>query len=132
MAEFLMPSLGADMESAMVVEWLVKVGDTIHSGDIIAVIETDKGLIDIEVFQDGVIEALVAPLEQELPVGAVLAMISGESDTPAATAAPVVSEAVTPMPTASEPEPAKIHHAQLPQARPGLRQNSCHEVAGGN
>ena len=52
MSEFLLPSLGADMESARVVEWLVAAGDSVKNGDLIAVLETDKGAIDIEIFED--------------------------------------------------------------------------------
>ena len=47
-----MPSLGADMESGTLIEWLVKPGDRVHRGDIVAVVETDKGAIEIEIFGD--------------------------------------------------------------------------------
>ena len=50
-----MPSLGADMESGTLIEWLVKPGDRVHRGDIVAVVETDKGAIEIEIFEDAVI-----------------------------------------------------------------------------
>ncbi len=78
-----MPSLGPDMESARVIEWLVKPGDTLHRGDVIVVVETDKGAIEIEVFEDAVVEALIAPLDAELVVGAVMARlrVAGESRT---------------------------------------------------
>ena len=45
-----MPSLGADMESGFLREWRVKPGETVHRGDIIAEVETQKGIIEIEVF----------------------------------------------------------------------------------
>ena len=48
MADFTMPSLGADMESGKVVEWLVKPGDRVKPGDVVAVVETHKGAIDVE------------------------------------------------------------------------------------
>jgi pyruvate dehydrogenase E2 component (dihydrolipoamide acetyltransferase) len=50
MIEFLMPSLGADMEDGTLIEWKKKPGDTVKRGDIIAEVETQKGLIEIEVF----------------------------------------------------------------------------------
>jgi pyruvate dehydrogenase E2 component (dihydrolipoamide acetyltransferase) len=76
MAEFMMPSLGADMESAALVHWLVKPGDHVKRGDVIAEVETDKGVIEIEVFEEGVVDQLlVEPSPERLPVGAVLAMI---------------------------------------------------------
>ena len=49
MAEFRMPSLGANMEAGTLVEWLIKPGDKVKHGDIIAVVETQKGAIEIEV-----------------------------------------------------------------------------------
>lgn len=82
MAEFTMPALGADMETGKVVEWRVKPGDAVHSGDVVAVVETHKGAIDVECFLDGVIDDLV-PLDTELPVGSVLANVRGASDVPA-------------------------------------------------
>ena len=74
MAEFLMPALGADMETGKVVQWLVKPGDRVRRGDVVAVVETHKGAIDVEVFLEGIIGQL-APLGEELPVGAVLAQV---------------------------------------------------------
>ena len=59
MIEFKTPSLGADMEAGTLVEWLVKPGDTVKRGDIIAVVDTQKGLIDIEVFDEGTISELL-------------------------------------------------------------------------
>ena len=55
MGVFRMPSLGSDMEAGTLTEWLVKPGDAVKRGDIIAVIETQKGAIEIEVFEDGVV-----------------------------------------------------------------------------
>ena len=57
MAEFRMPSLGADMEAGTLVEWLKHPGDAVKRGDIIAVVETEKGAIEVEVFEDGVARA---------------------------------------------------------------------------
>lgn len=78
-SEFRMPSLGPDMESGTLVEWRVKVGDTIHRGDVIALVETDKGIIDVEVFTSGVVEKLLVPPDTHVPVGTVLALLSGDA-----------------------------------------------------
>lgn len=80
MAEFRMPSLGADMESGTLVEWLVKPGDHVHRGDVIAVVGTEKGEIEIEVFQEGVVEQLVVGEGTQVPVQAVVALIQGEGE----------------------------------------------------
>jgi len=110
MSEFLLPSLGADMESARVVEWLVAEGDAVHSGDLVAVLETDKGAIDVEIFESGVIAQLVAPLDVELPVGAVLAIVESGAREPAAAPLPAAVEVapVAPATPASPPLPAAV------------------------
>lgn len=77
MSEFKMPSLGADMEKGVLVEWNFKEGDHVKKGDIIALVETDKGLIDIEVFHEGIIREIKVPPGEEVPVGEVLAIIDG-------------------------------------------------------
>ena len=51
-----MPSLGADMEAGTLVEWLVKPGDQVKRGDIVAVVETQKGAIEIEVSRPAEVE----------------------------------------------------------------------------
>lgn len=80
MAEFLMPSLGADMENGTLVEWLVKPGDRIKRRDVIAVVETDKAAIDIEVYVDGVVEELLVQPGQKVAVGTVMAIIRSEAE----------------------------------------------------
>ena len=74
MADFVMPALGADMTTGELVQWHVKPGDTVHRGDVVAVVETHKGAIDVEIFLEGVIDEL-APLHVALPVGARLATV---------------------------------------------------------
>lgn len=73
--DIVMPSLGADMEEGTLVEWKVAVGDKVHKGDIIAVIETQKGAIDMEVYEDGVITALLKQPVVTVPVGEVMATL---------------------------------------------------------
>jgi pyruvate dehydrogenase E2 component (dihydrolipoyllysine-residue acetyltransferase) len=75
MAEFRMPSLGADMEAGTLLEWRVKPGDRVKRGDIIAVVDTEKAAIEVEVFEDGVINALLVPPGQKVPVGTALATL---------------------------------------------------------
>ncbi|PKG99527.1 dihydrolipoamide acetyltransferase family protein [Paraglaciecola sp. MB-3u-78] len=64
-----MPSFGADMAVGTIVKWNVKPGDPVSRGDIIASIETMKGLIDMEVFDDGIIVTLLAAEGEELEIG---------------------------------------------------------------
>lgn len=73
-----MPSLGADMEDGTLVEWRVKPGDYVKRGDIIAEVETQKGLIEIEVFDEGKIDKLLLKVGQKVPVGTLMALIYSE------------------------------------------------------
>ena len=75
MADFRMPSLGADMEVGTVLEWLVKPGDAVKRGDIVAVVDTEKAAIEVEIFQTGVIQKIVVPEGEKVPVGTLLAVI---------------------------------------------------------
>lgn len=102
MADFRMPSLGADMDAATLVAWNVAPGDAVHRGQIVAVVETQKGAIDIEIFEDGVVEALLVEVGAEVPVGTVLARVRGEGTTAAAsTPAPAPTLTSAPAPTSS-------------------------------
>jgi pyruvate dehydrogenase E2 component (dihydrolipoamide acetyltransferase) len=116
MSDFKMPALGADMEAGTLVEWLVKPGERVKSGDIIAVVETQKGAIEVEVFQEGVVSNILVPEGERVPVGTVLARIGGEEAAqPPEPEAPVVSPLA--------PPPAKFGTAapQRPSAPPVTR-----------
>jgi pyruvate dehydrogenase E2 component (dihydrolipoamide acetyltransferase) len=114
MAEFVMPSLGADMEAGTLVEWLKKPGETVKRGDIIAVVETQKGAIEVEGFDDGVLETYLVDLGARVPVGTPLAVIRKDGEEPAvAKPAPEPAEAQAAEPAeavaekpAPEPAPA--------------------------
>lgn len=80
MSQFLMPSLGADMESAILMEWLVKEGNSVKKGQVIAEVETSKGVIEIEVFEDGIVERLLVEPETDCKVGEPMALIRSDGD----------------------------------------------------
>lgn len=134
MAVFTMPSLGADMEQGKLVEWLVAPGDTVQRGDVVAVVETQKGAIEIEVFDDGVVRRLDAQPGDTLPVGAPLAVIGqGDADeaapaaeTPAAAPEATVASAETTTPdqpaaAAPAPPPPGPPPGAGPAASPAAR-----------
>ena len=83
-----MPSLGADMEAGTLVEWLVRPGDHVKRGDIVAVVETQKGAIEIEIFETGQIEQILVDLRSKVPVGTPLAWIRTEPEAKAGIAEP--------------------------------------------
>ena len=105
MAEYRMPSLGADMEEGTVIEWTIKPGDHIHRGDIIGCVRTEKADIDIESWEDAIVDQLLAKPGDKLPVGAVLAIFRGEGE-PAAAPAP---QAAAP----AKPEGERVHASPL-------------------
>lgn len=78
MAEFVMPTLGADMTAGTLLGWMKKPGDEVKRGDIIAEVDTDKGVIEVEVFTSGVIEKFLVEPGAEVPVGTALAIIREE------------------------------------------------------
>ena len=114
-AEFRMPTLGADMEVGTILEWLVKPGDAVTRGDIIAVVDTEKATVEVEVFATGVIQEILVPLGEKVPIGTLLALIrtDGEDLAPSAAAkptstaaAPKVAAAPT-SPRAGAPAPSR-------------------------
>jgi len=75
MAEFRMPSLGADMQSGKLLEWKVAPGTLVKRGQVVAVVGTEKGEIEVEVFEEGLIQNFAVQEGAEVPVGAPLAWI---------------------------------------------------------
>lgn len=95
MSEFKMPSLGADMESAVLMEWRIKEGDTVTKGQVIAEVETSKGVIEIEVFEDGVVEKILVQEETECSVGTPLALIRSNNEASEALSEQTTTSSVT-------------------------------------
>ncbi len=75
--EFRLPMLGADLDVGTLVEWHVQPGGQVHRGDIVAVVETEKGAIDVEIFEDAVFEELLVQPGTKINVGTVLARLRG-------------------------------------------------------
>ena len=101
-SEILMPSLGADMIDARMVEWHIGPGDEIHRGDIIFAVETDKGIIDVEAFEPGVVEKILVPIGEKVPVGTPLATLRKNTERKTAAAATHIPE---PPLAAAKPKP---------------------------
>ena len=104
MHEFRMPSLGADMEAGTLVEWNMKPGQAVKRGDIVAVVETQKGAVDIEIWEDGIVDRLLVESGAKVPVGEPIALLRGEGEE-AAPVQPVAPAAAVPtVEPASQPE----------------------------
>ncbi|MBS0483363.1 MAG: pyruvate dehydrogenase complex E1 component subunit beta [Proteobacteria bacterium] len=115
--ELKMPALSPTMEEGTLAKWLVKEGDEVKSGDILAEIETDKATMEFESIDEGVIGAILVPEGTEgVKVGTVIATIAGEGDASPAAAAPAVAPASAPAPATAAPvnRPATAPRASDP------------------
>ncbi len=121
--EIKMPALSPTMEQGTLARWLVKEGDSVSAGDVLAEIETDKATMEFEAVDDGVITSIAVPAgSQEVKVGTVIATLAGEDEEPAAAAEPSAAAApeAKPQPAAAEPAPA----APAPSAAPLMKQDT--------
>ncbi len=117
MTDILMPALSPTMEEGTLAKWLVKKGDTVSAGDVIAEIETDKATMEVEAVDEGVVEEILVEAGTEgVKVNAPIARLSGGTETAgpepkpvekAAPEAPAKAEAKSEAPAKSEPAPAK-------------------------
>jgi pyruvate dehydrogenase E2 component (dihydrolipoamide acetyltransferase) len=111
-----MPILGADMEAGTLVAWRKRPGDRVQRGEIVAEVETEKGLIEVEIFVTGVLERILVEPGRTVPVGTVLAMI--REDGAPAVAAPTTAP---PPPTAPPPVTPPVAAPRAVPARERLR-----------
>ncbi|MEM8859039.1 MAG: 2-oxoglutarate dehydrogenase complex dihydrolipoyllysine-residue succinyltransferase [Chloroflexota bacterium] len=113
--EVKVPELGESVVEATISEWLVKVGDSVNAGDVLAELETDKVSLEIEAPAAGVVQSLSAAEGDDVTIGDVIAIISGDGAAPAAAApAPQAEPAKAP-----EPTPASVPAAPVPVASGG-------------
>jgi pyruvate dehydrogenase E2 component (dihydrolipoamide acetyltransferase) len=108
MPEFVMPSLGADMDAGTVLEWRIGVGDEVRKGDVVAVVETDKSDLEVESFVAGTVAELLVPIGVRVAVGTPLARLTSA-------AAPSVPPPSVPPPSAfraQEDHPQRRSDAQ--------------------
>ncbi|HEX7384823.1 MAG TPA: biotin/lipoyl-containing protein, partial [Burkholderiaceae bacterium] len=106
MIDLRMPSFGADMDDAVFVQWNVQPGQAVGKGDIACTVETQKGAIDVDVWQAGTVARLLAEPGQRIPVGQLLARLATQGEDWQAVAAaplPEVAEAVGAPPAAASP-----------------------------
>lgn len=106
MIDFKLPSLGADMDEGTLLEWHVAPGQAVSRGDVIAVVDTSKAAIDIEVWQPGTVVELLAEVGQKIPVGTVIARLLAPGE-----------RAVAVAPVAAPAPPAGARKPVTPAAR---------------
>ncbi len=107
MAEFRMPSLGADMDAGTLTRWNIRPGDRVRRGDIVATVETDKADVDVEVWVSGTVAELLVREGERVPVGTPLAAIEedGAPARPLAGLPRATAEATPGAPPAAAPPP---------------------------
>ncbi|HEX7851790.1 MAG TPA: pyruvate dehydrogenase complex dihydrolipoamide acetyltransferase [Sphingomonas sp.] len=139
--EIKMPALSPTMEEGTLAKWLIKAGDTVKSGDLMAEIETDKATMEFEAVDEGTITEIVVPEGTDnVKVGQVIAILAVEgedataakaapkaeaakADTPKAEAAPAPAPAPSPVaaPVAPAPSPAPATSGDRVKASPLAR-----------
>ncbi|WKL56658.1 pyruvate dehydrogenase complex E1 component subunit beta [Asticcacaulis sp. ZE23SCel15] len=126
MTDILMPALSPTMEEGTLSKWLVKAGDTVSAGDVIAEIETDKATMEVEAVDEGVIEAILIDAGTEgVKVNTPIARLAGgesASPAPAKSEAPTV-QAVTEDKPAEAAAPAKpeLRDPEFPEGTPMVK-----------
>ena len=115
MIEFKQPSLGADMDEAKLLEWKVKPGDAVKKGQVVAIVDTSKAAVDVEIWQEGTLFELLVEPGETVPVGTVLAVLLEEGET-AETAQRVRREAPPAKPAAPAAVPPPQPRAGAPAA----------------
>jgi len=112
--EILMPALSPTMEEGTLAKWLVKEGDSVESGDILAEIETDKATMEFEAVDEGTIGKIVIA---GIKVNAVIAVLLEEGEDASA-----IDTAAKPQPPAETPAKSEAKPAQMPAAAPAPAQ----------
>ena len=111
-----MPALSPTMEEGTLAKWLIKVGDKVASGDIMAEIETDKATMEFEAVDEGIVTAIsVEEGTEGVKVGTVIATLAEEGED--ASAAPAA--AVAPKAETSPPTPARAELVEAPPLSSG-------------
>ncbi len=80
--DIVLPNAGFDTQEARIIEWLVKPGDHVNKGDVIAVIESDKANVELESIASGIVLEVLYPVDMDVPVGATIARIGSADERP--------------------------------------------------
>lgn len=126
MTDILMPALSPTMEEGTLSKWLVKAGDTVSAGDVIAEIETDKATMEVEAVDEGTIEAILIEAGTEgVKVNTPIARLAGgesASPAPAKADAPAVVVEEKPAEVATQaPAKAEVRDPEFPEGTPMVK-----------
>ncbi len=124
MADITMPRLSDTMEDGVIVTWLKNVGDRVERGDILAEIETDKATMELEAYDEGILERVLAGAGERVTVGVLIAVIGDGSGVATDSAGPVAPDAASPdssLPAPSVPGHNTAGGSRRPKASPLAR-----------
>ena len=128
-----MPVLSDTMQTGRIARWLKQPGDPVKSGDVLAEVESDKAIMDVEAYADGVLSGPLAPVDSDIPVKSTIAWITDAASAPApkSPAQPAAQAAKTgaslmqqtppraaPQPEAPSPAPTSAPATPAPQPEP--------------
>jgi pyruvate dehydrogenase E1 component beta subunit len=117
MPEILMPALSPTMEEGKLAKWLKNVGDDVHSGDVIAEIETDKATMEVEAVDDGKLSQILVPEGTEgVKVNTPIAVIAGDGENPE----PVARTREEPAPASDRPKAPPAPPPVAPVSAPAV------------
>lgn len=112
MPEVFMPRLSDTMEEGAINSWRKQVGQEVHKGDVLAEIETDKAVMELEAYDQGVLTEILVEAGSSAPIGAPIAVIGGPEQAPAAPPTPQPETAPTPQPPQAPQPPAETSATQ--------------------
>ncbi len=125
MPEITMPRLSDTMEEGVILTWLKKIGDSIERGEVLVEIETDKAVMELESYDDGVLERLLVGEGDRVAVGIPIAVIGDGSavstDTPTPLGPPAAAVTAPTAPAPSTPAPMSPERPDRPKASPLAR-----------
>lgn len=129
MIEFKLPSLGADMEQGKLLQWHVKPGDAVQRGQVVAVVDTSKAAVDVEIWDAGLIHELRVQPGETVPVGAVLATLlapgeAAPAEAPAQAAAKPAAAVAEPIAAAAAVTAPAAAAATRPAVSPSARRRA--------
>lgn len=121
MFEFNLPSLGSDMDKGTLLQWKVEPGQAVAKGDVVAVVDTSKAAVDVEIWSDGTVQELLVEIGQEIPVGTPIIALSapGEAAPAKATRSKKAGKAAPEVKAAKPGKPGKPGKPAEPTATAG-------------
>ena len=105
MIEFKLPSLGADMDEGKLLQWKAKPGEKVKRGDVVAVVDTSKAAVEVEIWDEGTMHEWIVKPGETVPVGTVLALLLAPGENPETAVRPTLAP-IRPASPAATPAPA--------------------------